>query len=175
MPIAHLRRALALAPALALAACSSWFESKEEAPPCPRAAIVEGADEVLRYAGEGRTEADVLFRARILGLTGECEVDDEARTVTIDMGLRIAAARGKALESKEAPLSYFVAIVDPDGKVLTREEFATEIPLGGQGRAGILEELQPIIPLGEGRRAASYTVFVGLVVTEEELAYNRRH
>jgi hypothetical protein len=169
-------RGLTLAPALVLAACSSWFESDEKAPPCPRAAIVEGADQVRRYAGEGRTRDDVAFEARILGVTGECEVDDEAREVTIDMALRIAAGRGKALKGKQAPLSYFVAIVDPDGKVLAREEFATEIPLGGGNlRAVILEELQPVIPLPEGRRAASYTVFVGLVVTEEELDFNRRH
>ena len=43
-----------------------------------------------------------------------------------------------------------------------------------KARAVISEELEPEIPLPEGRRAASYTIFVGLVVTEEELAANRR-
>ncbi|HVG82774.1 MAG TPA: hypothetical protein VNB28_10875 [Methylomirabilota bacterium] len=163
---------LAAAVPLLLAGCSSWFES-EDAPPCPRAALVDGADRVVRFAGEGRTPQDVAFEARILGVGGECEFTDEERRVTVDMALRIEGARGPALEGEEAPLSYFVAVVGPEGEVLAREEFATEIPLE-EKRAIIVEELEPEIPLPRGRRAASYTVFVGLIVTEEELAANRR-
>jgi hypothetical protein len=167
----------ALIPALAalpllLASCSSWFES-EKAPPCPRAALVDGADRVVRYAGEGRTPQDVAFEARILGVGGECEFTDEQRRVVVDMELRIEGARGPALAGEEAPLTYFGAVVSPEGQVLAREEFATEIPLD-EDRAIIAEELEPEIPLPEGRRAASYTLFVGLVVSEEELAANRR-
>ena len=163
---------LAAAVPLLLAGCSSWFES-EDAPPCPRAALVDGADRVVRFAGEGRTPQDVAFEARILGVGGECEFTDEERRVTVDMALRIEGARGPALEGEEAPLSYFVAVVGPEGEVLAREEFATEIPLE-EKRAIIVEELEPEIPLPRGRRAASYTVFVWLIVTEEELAANRR-
>ena len=54
--------------------------------------------------------------------------------------------RPPALVGKEAPLSYFVAIVGPDGKVLAREEFATAIPLKDK-TAIISEELEPAIPL----------------------------
>jgi hypothetical protein len=165
-------KSLAAALPLLLVGCSSWFEA-EDAPPCPRAALVHGADRVVRFAGEGRTPQDVAFEARILGVGGECEFTDEERRVIVDMNLRIEGARGPALEGEEAPLSYFVAVVGPEGDVLAREEFATEIPLE-EKRAIIVEELEPEIPLSQGRRAASYTVFVGLIVTEEELAANRR-
>ena len=158
---------------LLIAGCSSWFESEDKAPPCPRASMVDGADRVVRYAGEGRTPQDVAFEARILAVAGECEFTEEERRVLVDMELRLEGARGPALEGEMAPLSYFVAIVGPDGTVLAREEFATEIPLEEE-RAIISEELEPEIPLPEGRRAASYTIFVGLVVSEEELAANRR-
>jgi hypothetical protein len=163
---------LAAALPLLAAGCSSWFE-EEKAPPCPRAALVDGADRVVRFAGEGRAREDVAFEARILGVGGECEFPDEARRVVVDMQLRIVGARGPALTGSDAPFSYFVAVVGPEGEVLAREEFATEIPLK-DGRAVITEELEPEIPLPEGRRAASYTIFVGLVVSEEELAANRR-
>jgi hypothetical protein len=163
---------LAAALPLLLAGCSSWFES-EKAPPCPRATLVDGADRVVRFAGEGRTPQDVAFEARILGIGGECEFTDEGRRVIVDMNLRIEGARGPALAGEEAPLSYFVAVVGPEGEVLAREEFATAIPLE-EKRAIITEQLEPEIPLPEGRRASSYTVFAGLIVTEEELAANRR-
>ena len=165
-------RRLAPALPLLLAACSSWFES-EKAPPCPRAAIVDGADRVVRYAGEGRKPEDIAFEARILGVGGDCEFTDEQRRVTVNMQLRIEGVRGPALPAQSAPLGYFVAIVDPEGQVLAREEFDTAIPLE-KDRAIIAEELEPEIPLPEGRRAASYTVFVGLLVSEEELSANRR-
>ena len=154
-----------------LAGCSI-FQS-EKAPPCPQAALIEGADKVLRYAGQGRTPSDVAFEARILSVGGDCQFSDDQRRVTIDMNVRIEGARGPALTGNDAPISYFVAIVGPDGKVLVRDEFQTVIPLKKKG-AIISEELQPEIPLPEGRRAASYTVFVGLVVSQEELDANRK-
>jgi hypothetical protein len=163
---------LAAALPLLLSGCSSWFES-EKAPPCPRAALVDGADRVVRFAGDGRTPQDVAFEARILGVGGECEFTDEQRRVIVGMDLRIEGARGPALATEDAPLSYIVAVVGPEGEVLAREEFETAIPLKEE-RAIITEQLEPEIPLPEGRRAASYTVFVGLIVTEEELAANRR-
>ncbi len=173
MRLARSASLLRLAAALAffLGGCSSWF-ADEKAPPCPRVALVDGADQVVRYAGEGRSEQDIAFEARILGVGGECEFTDELRLVTVDMRLRIEGARGPALETKDAPLSYFVAIVDPDGRVLARKEFETAIPLE-DARAIIAEELEQEIPLPEGRRAASYTLFVGLIVTPEELSANR--
>lgn len=128
---------------------------------------------MVRYAGEGRTTNDVAFAAHILGVGGDCQFSEDQRRVTVNMKVRIEGARGPALVGKEAPLSYFVAIVGPDGKVLAREEFATAIPLKDK-TAIISEELEPAIPLPEGRRAASYTVFVGLVISQEELDANRK-
>ena len=154
-----------------LAGCSIFQSDK--APPCPRAALIEGAERVLRYAGEGRTPTDIAFEARILSGGGDCRFSDDQRRVTINMNVRIEGARGPALAGNEAPLRYFVAIVGPDGKVLAREEFGTTIPLKKKG-AIISEELEPEIPLPEGRRAASYTVFVGLVISQEELDANRK-
>jgi len=156
---------------ICLAGCSV-FEAKKPGPPCPRASLVDGANRVQRFAGQGRTIKDVAFEARILDVTGQCEVTDNK--VKIDMKLRIEGAKGPALVGDSAPLSYFVAIVSPDGRVLTRDEFATEIPFKAD-RATIEEELEPVIPLAEGRRPAAYTVFIGLVVTKEELDANRRH
>ncbi|MGH7185187.1 MAG: hypothetical protein ACREIB_02775 [Pseudomonadota bacterium] len=134
---------------------------------------MDGADGVIRFAGEGRTRDDIAFEARIIGVGGQCEFTDDLQRVTVEMELRIEGARGPALKTDDAPLSYFVAIIAPDGQVLARKEFETAIPLDDD-RAIIGEELEYEIPLPEGRRAASYTLFVGLVVTEEELAANRQ-
>ena len=102
-----------------LAGCSGWFTS-EKAPPCPRITLVEGAEGVVRFAGEGRTRDDIAVEARIIDVAGQCEFTDDQRRVTVEMQLRIEGARGPALETDDAPLSYFVAIVAPDGQVLAR-------------------------------------------------------
>jgi hypothetical protein len=165
------RRRVALAAAawsLLLAAC----EAPPPPPDCPRANLVEDADRVVRFAGSGRDITDQLFEARISDITGEC-VFTEGK-VAIDMKLRIEAARGQALEGGSAPLGYFVAIVGPDGSVRARKEFETEVPFQGRTRSAIIEELEPEIPLAEGERADYYTVYVGLLLSHDELDYNRR-
>ena len=159
---------LAAIACLLLAAC----EAPTPPPDCPRANLLEDADRVVRFAGSGRDITDQLFEARISDVTGECVFAKDK--VAIDMKLRIEAARGQALEGDVASLGYFVAIVGPDGTVRARQEFDTEVPFQGRTRSAIIEELEPEIPLGEGDRADYYTVYVGLLLSREELDYNRR-
>jgi hypothetical protein len=60
--------------------------------------------------------------------------------------------------------------------VLTREQFDTYIDFpGNKTRSGIREELSEKIPLNPGERGDDYRVYVGFVLTHEELAYNRAH
>jgi hypothetical protein len=164
-------RGIAAALALLMLAGCGLFATQKPGLPCPRASLVDGAERVQRFAGQNRTLNDLAFEARILDVTGQCEVADNK--VTIEMKLRIEGAKGPALKGTTAPLSYFVAIIGPEGRVLVRDEFATEIPFKDQ-TATIEEDLEPVIPLAEGQRPAAYTVFVGLVVTQEELDANRK-
>jgi hypothetical protein len=69
-----------------------------------------------------------------------------------------------------------VGIGGPGGQILKREVFDTEIPFENNATQAItVEELQPRIPLKEGENGDYYRIYVGLMLSEKELAYNRRN
>ena len=73
-------------------------------------------------------------------------------------------------------IGFDVAIVDKDDKVLAREQFDTGVQFpGNQTRNAIVEELEENIPVKDPLLGNQYRIFVGFVLTPEEIAYNRAH
>ena len=59
---------------------------------------------------------------------------------------------------------------------MARQVFDTEIPFENNATQAItVEELQPRIPLKEGEDGDHYRIYVGFMLNEKELAYNRRN
>ncbi len=154
-----------------LAACSG---DDEIGPPCPTIAPVPTATTVTRFTGEGRDLTDVEFSAEISNVNFACEYDQSR--VTMNMQVVFEATRGPANESGRAQFSYFVAI----GKrarprdLLAREEFTIAVAFqGNRRRQQFFDELEQRFPLAPGEDGGSYVVFIGLIVTRDELEYNR--
>jgi len=156
--------------AVLLAACS------KDGPPLPCPAVVPVADaaQLVRFNGQGRDLTDVLFEARIETYTLTCEYDDGV--IEGQMLLQVLAARGPADRDRVARLGYFVAIATRDRKIGAREEFELAIPFeGNRTRVLAAEELTPRIPLKPGEDGSNYLIYIGLIVTPEELQYNREN
>ena len=67
-----------------------------------------------------------------------------------------------------------MAIATQSRRVIAREEFTVTMPFeGNRTRVAAAEELEPSIPLRPGQDGDEFTVFVGLVMSPSELAYNR--
>jgi len=67
-----------------------------------------------------------------------------------------------------------VAVINPEGKILNKRVFDSEIVFqerSGFGRA--LEELQLTIPLEEPILGPAHRILVGFQLTREQLEYNR--
>ena len=95
------------------------------------------------------------------------------------MTLRIPfiAERGPANQASQAKFEYFVAVATTSNEVPTggREAFSLAIPFhNNQTRNGGTDEVEELIPLGPNDVGANYIVYVGLVLTEDELNYNRQ-
>jgi len=155
---------------LFLWACSG---DDEAALPCPRIVVVQDAAKQVKFDGPGRDLTDVVFEARIDGTGIECDYDDEA--LEVEMQVRVEAARGPAAKSEQADISYFVAIARrSDQSVVARESFGMTIPLkGNQTRMAAVEDLTPRIPLKGEETGATYRIYVGLELNPEEIEYNR--
>jgi len=155
---------------LALAGCAA------EPPPaaiCPAVRVLQDPGTITKFKpGPGRDITDILFQAGFSGVTGDCEIAET--DVAIDFAVQITAQRGPADTEKRAAMSIFMAVQDPDRQILSREAFDIEIPFdGNQTRVVYADEFEGRIPLPAGQAADGYTVFLGFVLTREELQFNR--
>ncbi len=172
----HLRgRASALALAALLAACAG---DDAPPPPCPDPVPLRDAAQLVDFRGDGRDLTDTRYEARIDNTALACQVaeDDGKRTVEAEMRILFAADKGPASESDTVRFRYFVAIADRDRNILRRREFPLALSLpGNRTRIQAVETISPTIPLRPGESGADYRIYVGFVLTPEQLDYNRRN
>lgn len=141
---------------------------------CPEVVIVRDAAQVARFRpGAAKVSENLVVRGELQLAEGGCEYDDGE--VEVSFSLRVIAERGPALNQEEVPFGYFVAIVEPDGTPWARRAFQTEVEFEtGYRRAGSEEELEQVLPVGEGVNAGGYQIVLGFQLTPEELEWNRR-
>ena len=163
-----------------LAACSSLSviglgdDEEEQVQLCPAASILGNAERVAQFKqGAGRDLIDVMFQAEIGKLNMTCRYL-KGRVVT-DISFELIAERGPAARNRTGEFDYFVAISDPKGKVLAKENFHSKIAFAeNRRRAGILEEIEQSIPLRKDEDGGAYEILVGFQLTEDQMKFNRR-
>jgi hypothetical protein len=143
---------------------------------CPPAVIPDASSQLIAFEGAGRDLTDVRFDLRVsdAALTCELDRDDDTRTLETELGVRFTAEKGPANREGRARGRYYVAVTGPDGALLSRRSFDVEIELpGNQTRVAAAQYLSPTIPLAEGAASDAYTIYIGLVLSPEQLRYNR--
>jgi len=142
--------------------------------PCPRFGILKDASEVTRFArGGGRDLTDVEYRARIQEIGGACDYDDGQ--VDLDYVLTFFVERGPAAIATEGSFVFFVAYLDPDKRVLFREERVRPyVFVEGAPIVAIREEISFTLDLTGGTNGPRHQVVAGLALSESELQYNRQ-
>ncbi len=161
----------ALVLAVTLAACGG---DKGPRLPCPRLFTLTDASRQTKFVGQGHDLTDVEFEAAIHNPVMACRYKDGA--VESIVTLNIAAARGPADDDRRVRVTYVVIISALDRQGLWREKFDVDFEFeGNQTRLVAIEEVEPRIPLAEGRTGADYEIYLGLRLTPEELEYNREN
>ena len=157
-----------------LAACASDTEAQLRI--CPSPILIDDASDLTRFDGVGRDLTDVQFEASIEEATLACSFDTDENVINADMGVVITASRGPANVGNQADLRYFVAIATRDQRVLSRDSFDLAIPFeGNRTRVAARDELTPRIPIGPNEDGRDYRIYIGFVLTPEELQYNREN
>ncbi|MGE0724716.1 MAG: hypothetical protein AB7O45_10090, partial [Alphaproteobacteria bacterium] len=74
---------------------------------------------------------------------------------------------------RRADITYFVAVADPEQRIVARETFTVPVRFSGNfTRMQASEEIEQVITLG-GRSGAGYRIYVGFPLSQEQLDYNR--
>ncbi len=148
-------RAAVLLVLLASTGCSSTPEVPP--PPCPRVGFLYGLD---RFEGTADGGGSGSFTARLEGLRGGCvyEEDGVALRYTIDVRVR---PRGTGLP-KVVDLPYFVAVLDPDGRVLDKKVYTAHLVNdGSRPEPGVREEISQKLFGVNAERGPLYEVVIG--------------
>lgn len=149
-------------------------------PPCPQTGLISGVSTItLFYPGEGQEQKNIVSRAAIVDYKGECKFSKGQ--LALDLDLSIYAELGhegqKAPRQKAQQYPYFVAILDPNEKILLRKSFTAQVSFGETENSGAtVESLRQTIPMGSAADAARYKVLFGFQLSPQQLEYNRnRH
>lgn len=177
MTAALARSGCATLAALTLAAVVAGCGGNKPEPACPRAVIPQDAATITRFRdGPGRDLTDVLVTGNIQNiLVDQCKYDKSAVDVN-NFQIAITADRGPADRSKTADFEYWIAIVDPDKKILTRQVFKQHFDFPDNlNHVGTVAgtDLALHIPLKDIMKAPDYQIIVGFQLTPQELEWNR--
>lgn len=174
-----MRRTAIIAIAILVAGCSS--DEDEAGAPCPAAKVLGEPSELTRFLdGPGRDPTDILFKARMMRVIGECAYDPDGGEIEIELEVVMEVVRGAALADGKVKYRYFVAVAEwmPDGGlepvVHSREAFQVEtgIPSGLRGLR-YQDLLEITIPRPDDRNVRNYVLYLGFELTTDELSHNR--
>ncbi len=158
--------------AAALASCGTSKDIADMT--CPRVIPAPGTDRIVLFGPGGHDTQDVVVGGRIVNADVTCQREKpgvEAMTVVHFYAER--ANGGIA----DATLPYFVALLDPQQRVLTQEGFRIDFKFfpGESYRKLPNEDITVHLPVHSTATAGAYTIVVGFQLTPEQLAFNRTH
>lgn len=134
-------------------------------PACPNVGIVRDAA-TLRVDAEGGQAVALLA-----SIPAICAYDDAGVSVSAVLTIQAEPVAGSS--ATRVPVEYFVAVTDPDRKVLTRRTFTTTIDVSG-GAGSVEESLEQFIAVPVTQDARWYEVLVGFQLPADQVDENRR-
>ena len=85
------------------------------------------------------------------------------------------AARGPAFSGADPDLTFFVAVIDVDNDVITKQVFQGTPDLAGKNVNIYRQNVSSfvVLPWAKDKHPSDYEILTGFQLTPEELAYNR--
>jgi hypothetical protein len=184
MPSLPPRRAAAILLAGLVATLAGCGPGKDEfAPVCPHADLLWQAADLNRYRDEsaGATQElrDLVLEGRIAAIDrdrSKCEPGETNKQLAADVAVKIQFARGPAMQGREADVPFFLAITEGD-QIFAKKIYQMHVvfPPNIDQVTLTSEPVHMVFPVSPTKSGAAYTVLAGFQLTEQELAYNRRH
>jgi len=176
---------IAVAGVMLIAACSGasipglpGASSAGPLPQCPNVTLLDDTDELTQFLpGQGRDLTDIMIEGQVEDFVGECEVDvqrDGTSLVEMEMQIQFRLTRGPALRTGVGEFAYFVAIVDTNDRIMTKEIFSVAAGFDGDNAVTATDQAYQRMELPPGTSADDFIIIVGFQLTDEQLRYNRQ-
>lgn len=158
---------------LSLAACGPGKD--QFAPACPVPGLVRPLSELSRYNGGVVDLRNLIIRARIVDITGQCEPGDNARTVVATAQVVVEAMRGPAMQGEGYSLPVFIAVTDA-GTIYDKKLFSLPVQFAQNVDTvrATGQEIRMEIPVSPQKSAAAFGIIAGFQLTPQEIAAWRR-
>ena len=149
-------------------------------PACPKIKLLRDASQFTQFRpGPGRDITDIVVEARLTGFRGDCGyTEDDGKFTSVDVSLRplFQVTRGPANRARSADVTFFVAIPKYYPASAGRSEFRTRIafPANRNSLDIISGEIEIKVPLVRGTKGPDIDIFLGFVVSREQLERNRQ-
>ena len=159
-----------------LAGCGP--DKNEFAPPCPRAIMVRGLEDIARYGSEtSRDLSDLVVQGRLTAIGGSCKfLDRRAQTVEATVSARAEFLRGPAMRGRETTVQVFIAVTEGEA-VLDKQivQMAVYFPTNVDRIALDTPAIRMVLPTTPTKSPAAFGIVAGFQLTPAEVAANRQN
>jgi len=165
------RAGFVLTVAALLSACGS-SSNPNAGNPCPRLIPAPGADSIVMFGPGGHDRKDVIIGGKFYSATATCT--REPVGVAVNTEIELYAERANLLV-KNTVFPYFIALVDPQERVLVQDSYQVPIEFnpGESYRRTYAEKITIHLPVRNRAAAANYAVIIGFQLTPDQIAFNR--
>lgn len=172
-----MRLGVILAAALALAGCGST-RIEDLLIACPELSLPADTADLTRYRPDGPPDlSSMVMDARVIAIEGSCVRGSRDRSVIARVAPRFSVERGPAAQGRAVELPWYLAVVeDGTDRIVSRATFRipATFPANTPRMNVSSSQIEIEFPLAEGRRVQDYRIMIGFLLTQEELALNRR-
>lgn len=147
---------------------------------CPGVAVLPDTKSITYFDDpEGKPTGAMTARASLVDIKGGCDYTGNSVVVDLDMimkGQISDKGRYEGRSDMEAFMTfpYFVAVMDPDGKMIDKKIMATAMRFKpSEDNLDHAEKITQTIPLTDVSKGSKYTITVGFQLNRAQLDYNR--
>jgi len=154
---------------LLLSACASDNGSERL---CPQTAIVRELERINDYGADAPGEETLVAVAVMRGVKGRCEYRDDG--VAVEFSVDMIAGKKERLGGERVSFPFFVAVLDPEKNILSKELMTTEFDFSGKKLMEQTESFRVFIPAEKDTDVSYYQLLIGFQLSEEQLAATRK-
>ena len=139
---------------------------------CPTVQVVEELGTAHKFFDiSDPKDYNLIAQTRIAKVESNCNYSGKSTEANIRLSFE--GQRGPQAQDNQFTYPFFVAVTAPNGKILAKEVFDTQLQFNGVNSATAYEDVRQIIPIANQNDGPDYKILIGFQLTQDQLQYNR--